>query len=49
MRELLADSEALAVELEHLAAPNVPTADERGVIAGIRKADKPLREALDAV
>jgi hypothetical protein len=46
MKQLLADAEGLAVEIEQLPAPNAPTAGERGVLTAMRNADKPLREAL---
>jgi rubrerythrin len=46
MKLLLADSDAIATQLEQLAAPNAPTVGEQKVLDNMRKADKPLRDAL---
>jgi rubrerythrin len=46
MKQLLADAEELAVEIEQLPAPNAPTVPEKGVLKDMRDTDKPLRDAL---
>jgi len=46
MKELLADAEDLAVEIESLVAPNAPTAGEKASLKAMRAADAPFRAAL---
>jgi hypothetical protein len=46
MKQLLADAEALAAEIEQLQAPNAPTTGERNALTRMRKDDQPLRTAL---
>ncbi|MBI3408065.1 MAG: hypothetical protein HY040_06875 [Planctomycetes bacterium] len=48
MKQLLADAEGLAVEIENLPAPNAPTSAERAALTGMRSADTLLRDALNS-